>query len=509
MINRQVLLSQRVRPPKARSVPAPIDGWNARDSLADMKETDAVQLDNWYPGLGKVDLRKGFISHSTGLGGAVETLAEYQSGSAQKLIAAADGKIWDASSASPSSLVTGLTNDRWQTANFDAKMGLVNGADDPKVYDGSTVSNMTISGSGLTTTSVVGIAVFKTRTFFWTVNSQDFWYSAVNTLGGALTKFPLSRVGTFGGSLTTIATWTRDGGSGVDDLAVFVMSSGEVIIYAGTDPGDAASWALVGVFRIGAPLGRRCTAKFGGDLLVMTLDGYVSLSAVLAGGRESRRAVISDKIDNAVLEQASMMSGDFGWQALQYPVGGFFLFNVPNASAEFDQHILNTNTGAWCRFRGMNGAAWSLFQDDLYFGGQNGTVYKAWNGTTDDGADIVAVARTAFNYLGSRARRKRVSAVQLYLAVDGEAPISVALDADFEEKVRPFETSVVGTGGGAAWDVAEWDVAEWAGSGGLVKKTILTQATGYSVNFQLETHTQDQTLGWYSQTYIFQDAGVI
>jgi hypothetical protein len=45
---------------KTASVPAPIGGWNARDSLANMSPTDAVQLVNWFPTPTDVTMRKGY-----------------------------------------------------------------------------------------------------------------------------------------------------------------------------------------------------------------------------------------------------------------------------------------------------------------------------------------------------------------------------------------------------------------------------------------------------------------
>lgn len=47
------------------SVPSPIGGWNARDSLANMSPTDAVQLVNWFPTPTDVTLRKGYTRAST------------------------------------------------------------------------------------------------------------------------------------------------------------------------------------------------------------------------------------------------------------------------------------------------------------------------------------------------------------------------------------------------------------------------------------------------------------
>lgn len=42
------------------SLPSPIGGWNARDSLAQMNELDAVILENWFPTPTDVTLRKGY-----------------------------------------------------------------------------------------------------------------------------------------------------------------------------------------------------------------------------------------------------------------------------------------------------------------------------------------------------------------------------------------------------------------------------------------------------------------
>ena len=46
------------------SIPAPIGGWNARDSLAAMSPTDAVQLVNWFPTPTDVTMRRGYIAGS-------------------------------------------------------------------------------------------------------------------------------------------------------------------------------------------------------------------------------------------------------------------------------------------------------------------------------------------------------------------------------------------------------------------------------------------------------------
>ena len=64
MIDRSVSRAQRA---KIVSVPAPIGGWNQRDSLAAMPAGDAVILDNWYPTPYDVGVRQGCSAWATGL----------------------------------------------------------------------------------------------------------------------------------------------------------------------------------------------------------------------------------------------------------------------------------------------------------------------------------------------------------------------------------------------------------------------------------------------------------
>ena len=75
------------------SLPAPVGGWNARDSLANMAPTDAVTLDNLFPGVSSVGLRGGYQNHVTGITGQVETLMTYNGGSTDKMFGIAGGNI--------------------------------------------------------------------------------------------------------------------------------------------------------------------------------------------------------------------------------------------------------------------------------------------------------------------------------------------------------------------------------------------------------------------------------
>ena len=77
------------------NVPAPTGGLNTRDSEATMDPTDAVIMENWFPGQGSVTTRKGFSEYATGLTDYVETLIEYNANTTRKFIACAGGAIKD------------------------------------------------------------------------------------------------------------------------------------------------------------------------------------------------------------------------------------------------------------------------------------------------------------------------------------------------------------------------------------------------------------------------------
>jgi hypothetical protein len=155
------------------SVPSPIGGWNARDSVAEMNPLDAVVLDNFYPTPSEIQLRKGYTQYATGITGQVDTLMQYSGGSTSKLFAAAGSVIYDVSSAGTAvSVVTGQGSDRLQYVNASTAGGnflvAVNGADAPLIYDGTnwikyattstaqTISNLTSSGT--TCTLVTSVA---------------------------------------------------------------------------------------------------------------------------------------------------------------------------------------------------------------------------------------------------------------------------------------------------------------------------------------------------------------
>jgi hypothetical protein len=506
---RQAAARERTILPAVRTLPAPVGGWNARDSQDQMDEKDAIQLDNWFPGFGKVSVRKGFTSYATGVGAAaVETLAVFEGVASSKLIAASASALYNASSAgAAASLATGFTSGRWQTAMMNGVLGLVNGQDAPQIYDGATVGAMTVSGP--TVANLIGINIFKSRSYFWTDNSASFWYSATSALGGSLTEFAIGEVFPEGGKIVAMVTWTRDGGAGMDDLAVFLMSAGYAIVYQGDDPGTADSWAMVGVFKTGSPLGVRAITKIGGDALIATRDGYALLSKLLPGGQGAPGITISDKIVNAVLDQARLTGTSFGWQALFYPAERMVIVNYPGQSTGvYQQHVVNAATGAWCRFKGMNGRAWAVFGGQLYFGGAGGVVYKALFGSNDNGADIQVEARQAYTYLGNRGLRKRLAMVRPVMEGSGTIPLDLNVDVDFGKRTSAAATVNFGSEANETPWGSPWG-SPWSSGNQARSRWISRSALGYAFGLRMRASVANQSVAWNATGLAFQSAGIV
>jgi hypothetical protein len=458
--------TQKKQTASSTSVPAPVKGLNAKDSLADMGQDWALELDNMFPNLTSVDLRSGYASHSTGNGtGAVETLISWAGPSSQKMISASGGSIYDASAAgAASSIASGKSNDRWQTTMFGTAGGsfllMVNGADAPIYYDGSSFTTPTLSG--VTATDIVNVLAHQRRLFFVFNNSLTFGYLPVVSVAGTVSTFDIGGLCKKGGYIMSLGSWTRDGGSGPDDVFVAITSEGEAVLYSGNDPSSASAWALVGVFSIGRPIGRRCVEKVGSELIVTTEDGAIPLSIFLPIDQVGARGkALSDSIQNDFLRDARAYGSNFGWQSLHYPQGSYALFNIPITSTTAIQYVVNSQTGAWTKFTNQNASSWAVYNGDLYFGGQGGIVYKADTGTNDNGANIEWKIKPAFNYFGSRGVNKLYSMCRPHFTSNGSPSFAIDLNVDFSNKI-PTAVPTASPLTGALWDTALWDVDVWS-----------------------------------------------
>jgi len=499
-----------------QSLPAPVGGWNTRDAIANMEEKYAIVLDNWWPTAADVVGRKGWTEHATGLPDQVESLLVYSTTS-EKMFACAGTEIYDVTSAGAvgSAEVTGLTNSRWQHINITTTGGsflyAVNGADKPLLYDGSTWTPIdgvsTPAVTGVTTTGLIDVALFKNRVWFVEDNTLTAWYLPTDSVGGTANPLRLSGVAKRGGELIAIGTWTLDAGEGMDDHWVGITSEGEAIVYKGTDPSSANTWALVGVWYLGAPIGRRCLLKFAGDILLNTIDGVMPLSRALMAERTTQEISLSDNIQPAMNTAAVTYGSNFGWQMIHYPKANMLIVNVPvTAGSGQHQYVMNTVTGAWARFKGIAANCWAIFNDEPYFGADE-FVGQFWDEYSDNGTNINGEVLQAFSYFKTRGRLKHWKMVRPIIASNGVPAISAGLNVDYDTVSMPASITFSPIAYGV-WDSAIWDLSLWGGDASVIKNWQTIGNVGVCAAIHILSASRLE-MRWMASDFLYEPGGYV
>lgn len=499
------------------SLPAPIGGWNARDSLGEMAANEAVTLTNWFPSTTECIARYGYTQFSTGLPGQVETLMAYSGGSNTKLFAVSSASVYDVSAggAVGAASVTGLTNSRLQYINFTTAGGsflmAVNGADKLRYFNGTAWDvdgGGTYSITGVNSANCSGVMVHKNRVWLVENNTLKVWYLPTSSIAGAANAVDMSSVAQLGGYIVSAATWTIDAGTGVDDLFVAVTSNGEIIVYQGTDPSSASTWALKGVWRLGSPVGKRCLYKFAGDLLIISQDGVLPLSSALQSSRVNPKVALTDKIQYAVSSAVTNYGVNFGWQLVYIAKHNQLWLNVPVAEgSRQEQYVMNSISKAWCNYTGWNANCWEIYGDKPYFGG-NGFVGLAWNGLSDNGAAVQTTAVQAFNAFGSPGMVKRFTMSRPVFRASGTPYIEASINTDFNIAYSTAPLSFVPTSYGT-WDTGTFGTSVWGGDLNVIQQWQGATGVGYYAAPQMRSASNGIDVRWVSTDLVMETGGIL
>ena len=494
------------------SVPAPVGGLNARDSLASMPPTDADLMSNWFPTPTGLQVRGGSADWATGMGGWVETVMVYNGYTLRKMFAAASGNIYDATAQGTvgSAVVTGNTSNRWQYVNFGTAGGqfliAVNGNDHGQVYNGSTWSAASLTG--VADTLLITPFVFKGRLYFIQRDTLKIWYLAAGSISGALSAFDLSSIFKLGGYLVAASSWNVDTVAGPQDYLALISSEGEVAVYQGYDPTQSSTWSLVGTFRVGRPVGRRCLQKIGADLVIISADGLYPLSDAMLTDRSQEQKAISYKIENLINSDVQSYGNNFGWQVLLYPIGNKIMVNVPMVeNVSQYQYVMNTITQAWTVFNGWNAACFEQMGDVLFYG-TNGKVVKCDFGGTDNGAAIITDLGPAYSYFGSPGENKQFTMARPVFQKQGSVGTSVILNTDFRNSQPTSTLTLPPSANASFWNVAPWNTSFWSYDGQIQLNWQTVFGVGYCASLRMKTisKTSDALL---AIDYGYQRGGVL
>lgn len=478
-------------------IPSPTDGWDAISPLAEMDPKRAPILRNWVPRPGFVELRGGYLPFAnTNAGAPVETLMVYRSPTIEEMFAASGTVIYDVSGGGAGvAEVTGLSNARWQYIAFTPGGGTtviqcVNGEDSLRQYNGSVWSTPVITGlPGGSTVNIINIHEHKRRLWYVMNNSTVAAFMPADATSGAISgTLDLGPFWTKGGYLVAMSSWTIDGGSGPDDYAAFISSRGQITLYAGTDPADPANWQPVGTFQSSPPISRRCLLRVGSDVAIITQDGVLPLSQVLPFDPSADRSVaITARIQNAMANAATLAQNNFGWQLIGFPAQNLAFLNVPlTENTQAQQFVMNTLTGAWCEFTGWDANCFEVFDERLFWGGNDGDINEGYVGSSDFTESILADVQCAFNWFDEPGRLKRMTMLQPLLVAGGSITPSVAVDADFQTSTGTAPISLIV--GGVEWDEAIWDTSLWPGTTINFLDWLSVEALGHALAVRLRVN---------------------
>jgi hypothetical protein len=328
----------------------------------------------------------------------------------------------------------------------------------------------------------------------------------VSSVGGAANAIDVSQYAYKGGYIVSQATWTLDAGYGADDYYVIYTSKGQVIVFKGTDPSSASTWSMIGVWDLGAPVGTRCMYKYGGDLLLLSVDGVTPMAGELQSSRLDPRVALTDKIQWAVSEAISLYGTNFGWQMLFYPQENQLWLNVPISDGT-QQFVMNSINKNWCNYTGWSASCLEIFRDEPYFGG-NGFVARAYYTNADNTSNIVATGLQAFSAFNSPGQLKRFTMAKPIFRSTGTPAIYANINLDFDlndpSTVLNYAPTTSGT-----WDNAIWDSSVWGGGISVLQQWQGVNGVGYYGAPIVKTASQGIDTRWVSTDIVIEKGAVL
>jgi hypothetical protein len=393
-------------------IQAPTGGWNARDPLVAMPPEDAYSILNVFPDTDTCRLKGGTIEAADVGSARVHTLGVLADTTSEKLfcVSGTNG-VYDVTAGgagtniNPGPVITVTDDVPYQFTTFKNILVAVNGTDSGFTW-GGTGNIVGATWTGVASTALINVSSYKSRLYFVQKATTKMWYPvAVDqdpTTAIPLVSFDFQYVFSKGGTLIFTGSTTKQTGYVDQELFVAISSQGEVVVYQGDYPG-AASWGIIARFFIAKPLPYRSGFYVGSDLHLITWQGIVPMSELLANiDVNNQYLTVSGKIAREFSTAAAQTIASTAkyWMGIYAPKYRYVLINIIFDSL-YQQFVMNNITKAWTKFNDT-AYSWAVWNDDIYFGGESGKVYKA---DQQSGAD-------SFNLMGLPNMNKKVNFIQ-------------------------------------------------------------------------------------------------
>ena len=447
----------------------------------------AVVMENFWPTTNTIKPRGGtrlicqLDNSNNGANDNVSANAmfEYNSNTEKKIFIANQNTIFEFNKNNqpnnPTVSLSGQTSDEYSTLQEQSlggykRLTIVNGADQPRYYDGQrwrTVSLHSVSGHTLYPERLSHIWSYRNRTFFIEKGTMVAWHLNVNAVSGGAHRLPLTSLFGKGGELLFGGRWSSDSGDGLDDRCVFVTSNGECAIYQGGNPADANDWSLIGVYDIGEPLNKNAHINVGGDLVIATKAGLLPLSAAITKDTTQLKPYVANRaIDPDWRFQNILTKNKNGWKITKWDSRNMAIVAPPVAEGITSGYCwaVNLETGAWTKFTNWNVNAMLVVDDELMFTDNQGKVFEADTGGTDNGEPFECRMCLGFNDMQTPGVIKNAQAIRGTWRFKREFNPKHSVAADYKETFlcppSPSESQIQNIDEGV-WDRAEWEIGQW------------------------------------------------
>ncbi len=534
---------------KIKTMPPPVGGINAKDGITLMPETDAVDLVSWIPDTYGIRCRKGYREWAINIPGDApvlsvlnwigadtpmpgDTFLDTPTSMPGFLFACTDSGIYDITTTTDAPALafalSGGDQAGWMSSTIVSNIAgttlcVASEADGYMKFDGTTWNKPTMGGGAgqignIDPGDLCYVMNWKRRLWFVERDSTSAWYLPTDQVTGAATEFDFGSLFKNGGHLSYLASWTIDAGEGIDDYLVAVSSSGDVLVYKGTDPSAAATFGAQGSFFVGQiPVGRRAWSQFGGDLIILSANGIYPLSFVTRGGAQLLQATGQEYSSNIRSPLGADLKSSFtlpGWDLVLHPSERLMLCNVPDYGGYRNrQWVMSTTMNKWTRFEDVPSYSYGQCLSYLFAGTQDGRVLLLFNDALDDikygettGTPIRGVVKGAFSFFEAPALTKQWLQVwPSFLAVDIPSyQIGIAVNFDLSPTLG---TPTLPGSANAKWDQAKWDSgAKWVGSIRPFGGWTSVGGVGISGAISLVTSCAGETL-LVSLAYMYQVGG--
>lgn len=285
----------------ALQLPPPYRGQNDRVPLFSLQNPFCERMENFKNTQGLLKLRQGNKAYALQTGAGLNSLALASYGTTRMLMTTGDPTIgsrlrWYSVTAGVlvaehSLATTGET--QVHSLYFrdylyyfgDVALNAITGTG-PQYYNGTVWG--TTAYTWPASFNPIGGCVHKNRAYFIQQSAAAYGYSNIDAISGAVTKVDLGSIVSTKASLYIIRSISSTEATSQQNLAAFLFSNGDVLVYSGSYP-DSSNWGLAARFKISAPIFYNSFADAKGDSFIFTTSEILSLRNLFISGYEKER----------------------------------------------------------------------------------------------------------------------------------------------------------------------------------------------------------------------------